>query len=42
LVVRLDGTNAEEGKKLLASSGVNLEVASTMWEGAQRIVSLSR
>ncbi len=41
LVVRLDGTNAEEGKKLLASSGLNLEVAGTMWEGAQRIVSLS-
>jgi succinyl-CoA synthetase beta subunit len=41
LVVRLDGTNAEEGKKMLASSGLNLEVAGTMWEGAQRIVSLS-
>jgi succinyl-CoA synthetase beta subunit len=38
LVVRLDGTNADEGKKMLASSGLNLEVASTMWEGAQRIV----
>jgi succinyl-CoA synthetase beta subunit len=42
LVVRLDGTNAEEGKKMLASSGLNLEVAGTMWEGAQRIVALSR
>jgi succinyl-CoA synthetase beta subunit len=41
LVVRLDGTNADEGKKMLASSGLNLEVASTMWEGAQRIVALS-
>ena len=41
LVVRLDGTNAEEGKKMLASSGLNLEVANTMWEGAQRIVALS-
>ncbi|HET8760909.1 MAG TPA: ADP-forming succinate--CoA ligase subunit beta, partial [Nitrospiria bacterium] len=41
LVVRLDGTNAEEGKKMLASSGLNLDVAGTMWEGAQRIVSLS-
>ena len=42
LVVRLDGTNAEEGKKMLASSGLNLEVANTMWEGAQRIVALAR
>jgi succinyl-CoA synthetase beta subunit len=41
LVVRLDGTNADEGKKMLASSGLNLEVANTMWEGAQRIVALS-
>ena len=42
LVVRLDGTNADEGKKMLASSGLNLEVANTMWEGAQRIVALAR
>ncbi len=42
LVVRLDGTNADEGKKMLASSGLNLEVAGTMWEGAQRIVALAR
>ena len=41
LVVRLDGTNAEEGKTMLASSGLNLEVAGTMWEGAQRIVALA-
>ncbi|MEO5657622.1 MAG: ADP-forming succinate--CoA ligase subunit beta [Nitrospiria bacterium] len=41
LVVRLDGTNAEEGKRMLASSGLNLDVASTMWEGAQRIVALA-
>jgi len=41
LVVRLDGTNAEEGKKMLASSGLNLEVAGTMWEGAQRVVVLA-
>ncbi len=41
LVVRLDGTNADEGKKMLASSGLNLEVASTMWEGAQRMMALT-
>jgi succinyl-CoA synthetase beta subunit len=42
LVVRLDGTNAEDGKRLLAGSGLKLEVADTMWEGAQRIVALAR
>ncbi len=40
LVVRLEGTNAAEGRQLLAESGLKLEVASTMWEGAQKIVKL--
>ena len=39
LVVRLEGTNAKEGKELLAQSGLNLQVASDLWEGAQKIVS---
>ncbi|MBI5380071.1 MAG: ADP-forming succinate--CoA ligase subunit beta [Nitrospirae bacterium] len=38
LVVRLDGTNAEEGKKMLTASGLKLEVADTLWDGAQKIV----
>ena len=41
LVVRLEGTNAKEGRELLAASGLKLEVASTMWEGAQKIVKLA-
>jgi succinyl-CoA synthetase beta subunit len=40
LVVRLEGTNAEEARRMLADSGLNLIVARTMWEGAQKIVSL--
>jgi succinyl-CoA synthetase beta subunit len=40
LVVRLEGTNAAEGRQLLAESGLKLEVASTMWEGARKIVKL--
>ncbi|HEY5595119.1 MAG TPA: ADP-forming succinate--CoA ligase subunit beta [Nitrospiria bacterium] len=42
LVVRLEGTNAEEARRMLAESGLNLIVARTMWEGAQKIVSLIR
>jgi succinyl-CoA synthetase beta subunit len=42
LVVRLEGTNAEEARQMLADSGLNLVVARTMWEGAQKIVSLIR
>ena len=40
LVVRLEGTNAAEGRQILAASGLKLEVAGTMWEGAQKIVKL--
>jgi len=42
LVVRLQGTNADEGRKLLAESGLKLEVANDLWEAAQKIVKLTR
>ena len=41
VVVRLQGTNAEEGRKLLAESGLNVEVATDLWEAAQKIVALT-
>ena len=41
LVVRLQGTNAEEGRKLLAESGLKLQVANDLWEAAQKIVKLT-
>ncbi|HSQ52574.1 MAG TPA: ADP-forming succinate--CoA ligase subunit beta [Nitrospiraceae bacterium] len=41
LVVRLQGTNADEGRKLLADSGLKLEVANDLWEAAQKIVKLT-
>jgi succinyl-CoA synthetase beta subunit len=41
LVVRLQGTNAPEGRKLLADSGLKLEVADDLWEAAQKIVKLT-
>ncbi|MCP9438582.1 MAG: ADP-forming succinate--CoA ligase subunit beta [Nitrospira sp.] len=41
LVVRLQGTNAEEGRKLLAESGLKLDVANDLWEAAQKIVQLT-
>jgi succinyl-CoA synthetase beta subunit len=43
IVVRLDGTNAEEGRELLADAGPeNLYVEPTMLEGAKRAVELAR
>ena len=41
LVVRLQGTNAEEGRQLLADSGLKLDVANDLWEAAQKIVKLT-
>ncbi len=38
LVVRLEGTNAEIGKKLLAESGLNITAVGTMAEGAKAAV----
>ncbi|WP_054711808.1 ADP-forming succinate--CoA ligase subunit beta [Bacillus sp. JCM 19041] len=40
LVVRLEGTNVELGKKLLKESGLNITAADSMADGAQKIVSL--
>jgi len=40
LVVRLEGTNVEIGKKLLNESGLNIVAAGTMADGAKRIVEL--
>ncbi|WP_412520365.1 ADP-forming succinate--CoA ligase subunit beta [Staphylococcus simulans] len=40
LVVRLEGTNVEIGKQILKDSGLAIEPAATMAEGAQKIVKL--
>jgi len=41
VVVRLQGTNAEEGRKLLLESGLKVEVATDLWEAAQKIVAMT-
>jgi succinyl-CoA synthetase beta subunit len=40
LVVRLEGTNVDLGKKLLNESGLDITAAESMADGAQKIVSL--
>lgn len=42
LVVRLEGTNVDAGKKLLAESGLNITAASGMAEAAQKVVDAAR
>ncbi|GAE91645.1 succinyl-CoA ligase [Gracilibacillus boraciitolerans JCM 21714] len=40
LVVRLEGTNVDAGKKILAESGLNITPAESMADGAKQIVAL--
>jgi succinyl-CoA synthetase beta subunit len=42
LVVRLEGTNVEAGRKLLDESGLTIQSASSMADGAQKIVAATR
>ena len=41
VVVRMEGTNVEEGRKILAESGLNFINAVDMWDGAQKAVALA-
>jgi len=38
LIVRLEGTNVEQGRKILAESGINLITATTMSDAAEKAV----
>jgi succinyl-CoA synthetase beta subunit len=41
VVVRMEGTNVEQGKEILRSSGLNFTVADGMKDGAQKVVRLA-
>lgn len=40
IVVRMDGSHVEEGKKLLRDSGLNVQIGATLGDGAARIVQM--
>jgi len=42
VVLRAEGTNVEQGKKMLAESGLALVMANDMGEGARKVVELAR
>jgi succinyl-CoA synthetase beta subunit len=42
VVVRMEGTNVEQGKKILSESGLNFTIANDMKDGAEKIVTLAR
>src|SRR5579863_8520376 len=41
IVVRMEGTNVEQGRQILKDSGFNFAVADGMLDGAQKVVSLA-
>jgi succinyl-CoA synthetase beta subunit len=41
IVIRMKGTNVEEGKRMLAESGLNFATADTMSEAADKVVALA-
>ncbi len=41
IVVRMEGTNVDEGKKILDESGMNFINAEDMWDGARKAVDLA-
>ena len=42
IVIRMKGTNVDEGKRMLAESGLNFTTANTMSEAAERVVALAK
>ncbi len=41
IVIRMEGTNVDEGKRMLKESGLNFATADSMGEAAQKVVSLA-
>jgi succinyl-CoA synthetase beta subunit len=42
IVIRMEGTNVEEGKRMLRESGLNFTTADSMGEAADKVVSLAK
>ena len=42
VVIRMEGTNVAEGRRVLETSGLNLLTAADMWDGAQKAVAAAR
>jgi succinyl-CoA synthetase beta subunit len=42
IVIRMEGTNVEQGKQMLKDSGLNFETADNMSEGAAKVVAAAQ
>jgi succinyl-CoA synthetase beta subunit len=41
IVIRMEGTNVDQGKRMLNESGLNFTTADSMGEAAQKVVALA-
>jgi succinyl-CoA synthetase beta subunit len=41
IVIRMEGTNVDQGKRMLNGSGLNFTTADSMGEAAQKVVALA-
>jgi succinyl-CoA synthetase beta subunit len=41
IVIRMEGTNVDQGKRLLNESGLNFTTAESMGEAARKVVALA-
>ena len=41
IVIRMEGTNVELGRKMLSESGLNFTTADSMKDGAEKVVALA-
>jgi succinyl-CoA synthetase beta subunit len=41
IVIRMEGTNVEEGRRLISESGMNFTVANGMKDAAEKVVALA-
>jgi succinyl-CoA synthetase beta subunit len=42
IVVRMEGTNVEQGREILRQSGLNFTVAESMKDAAEKVVGLAK
>jgi succinyl-CoA synthetase beta subunit len=42
VVIRMKGTNVEQGKKILEDSGLPLTVANDVWDAAEKVAAIAK
>ena len=42
VVIRMEGTNVEEGRRILDESGLDLQVANDVWDAASKVAEIAR